>query len=582
MMRSLLRVAALVALAASSRYAAAKTFNVNDTADLVDAVPGDGVCATAAGTCTLRAAVQEANALAGADQITLAAATYTLAINGAGENAAASGDLDVTGNLTITGAVVGATITTIDATNLAPRDRVFHVINATATLRNLKIRGGQEGYGGGLLNDNGRVTLGQVRVESNTALHDGGGVRSDGMNARLTVNNSTVSSNNANENGGGIANSNGSIMAINGTTVTGNQCGDAGAGIYNFLAANATIDGTTLSQNVAAGVFSLGGGLANIDATTSLENTMISGNTAGTGGGVYSDEVAFFSTLDTFFVTVSDNTATGAGGGGGIYLRHGDASINLATVNANQATAGNGGGMVVIPNSNTIELTQTAVFDNIASGDGGGVAYLGEVGAAGNLLRCAIYGNTAGDDGGGVFVSQPGNMNMSFVKTTVSGNTANGDGGGLYLSSQAGSIVGLGHVTIVENNAARGGGIYVANAAAAYRTYHGLLANNTAGAGANCDGSTLTSTGWNLVGHTSGCTFTSLASDQIGTLVMPLDPRIGVLQDNGGATWTHALLTGSPAIDAGNGVNCVAGGASDQRGMMMPVGECDIGAYEKQ
>jgi predicted outer membrane repeat protein len=577
MIRTMLAVAALAALAGSPRDAAAVNFNVNDTTDLVDAAPGDGACATAAATCTLRAAVQEANALAGADQITLAAATYALTLNGAGENAAATGDLDITSNLTINGVIVGAAMTTIDAGNLAPRDRVFHVINAPAVLRRLKIRGGKENFGGGVLNDNGRVTLGQARIESNTADNDGGGVRSDGMNARLTVNNSTVSGNSAVDNGGGIANSNGSIMTVKGTTVTGNQCGDAGGGIYNFLAANALIDTSTLSLNTAAGVFSLGGGLANIDATADLEDTTVSDNTAGTGGGIYSDEDNFFSTLDTMFVTVSGNTATGAGGGGGIYLRHGDAMINLATVTGNEATAGNGGGMVVIPDSNTIEVMQTAVFENTASGDGGGISYLGEVGAAGNLLRCAIYQNTAGDDGGGVYVSQPGNMNMTFTKTTISGNTANGDGGGVYLSAGAGTFVSLGHLTVVDNDAARGGGIYVANAAASYTAYHVLLSDNTAGAGPNCDGSTLTSGGWNLVRSLAGCTFASLASDLIGP-----NPLLGPLQFNGGATWTHALLAGSPAIDTGNGVNCTAGGASDQRGMTMPVGECDIGAYERQ
>ena len=79
---------------------------VNSTTDMVDANPGNGVCETAPGNnvCTLRAAIQESNALAGADSITLPAGTYILGIAGDGEDASATGDLDIIGDLTINGA----------------------------------------------------------------------------------------------------------------------------------------------------------------------------------------------------------------------------------------------------------------------------------------------------------------------------------------------------------------------------------------------------------------------------------------------------------------------------------------------
>src|SRR6266404_8283088 len=79
--------------------AAAAMFTVNDTADAVDAVLGDGTCATAGGTCPLRAAIQEANALPGPDTIMVPAGTYLLTVGGAAarcEDAAAQGDLDIT------------------------------------------------------------------------------------------------------------------------------------------------------------------------------------------------------------------------------------------------------------------------------------------------------------------------------------------------------------------------------------------------------------------------------------------------------------------------------------------------------
>ena len=85
------------------------TFTVNSTLDAVDANPGGGTALTANGQITLRSAIQEANALAGGDTLSLPAGTYTLTIPGTGENGAAKGDLDITGDLTITGAGAGTT-----------------------------------------------------------------------------------------------------------------------------------------------------------------------------------------------------------------------------------------------------------------------------------------------------------------------------------------------------------------------------------------------------------------------------------------------------------------------------------------
>ncbi|MGH9260064.1 MAG: CSLREA domain-containing protein, partial [Acidimicrobiales bacterium] len=76
--------------------AAPTTLVVNSTVDAADTNPGDGVCATGAGTCTLRAAIQEANAVDDPNNIEVPAGTYVLALFGAGEDAAASGDLDIT------------------------------------------------------------------------------------------------------------------------------------------------------------------------------------------------------------------------------------------------------------------------------------------------------------------------------------------------------------------------------------------------------------------------------------------------------------------------------------------------------
>jgi CSLREA domain-containing protein len=90
-------------IVACPRLAIGATFAVNSTADAVDALPGNGVCATAGGVCTLRAAIQETRALGGAHVITLPAGIYVFTIAGRGEINNATGDLNLIADLTING-----------------------------------------------------------------------------------------------------------------------------------------------------------------------------------------------------------------------------------------------------------------------------------------------------------------------------------------------------------------------------------------------------------------------------------------------------------------------------------------------
>lgn len=121
--------AILLSLVGLKTASASAVFTVNSTADAVDIHPGDGVCATAAGTCTLRAAIQETNALGGSNTINLPAGTYTLTIAGANESYAATGDLDIRNNLTVLGA--GSGVTLINANKL---DRAFHVWSGSSLI----------------------------------------------------------------------------------------------------------------------------------------------------------------------------------------------------------------------------------------------------------------------------------------------------------------------------------------------------------------------------------------------------------------------------------------------------------------
>jgi len=196
-MRTPALACAMVLLAASA--VAAATFHVDDTGDAVDLTPGDGICATAGAACTLRAAVQEANALAGEDRIRVPAGTYALTIAGAFENAGAAGDLDLAGRLRIVGQGPEATI--VDAGGL---DRAIDVgPDARVTLVHLAVRGGKASNtetGGGIhTGTSSRLVLKRVLVESNEALV-GGGIGGVG---RVKITASTVRDNFA-EAGGGL------------------------------------------------------------------------------------------------------------------------------------------------------------------------------------------------------------------------------------------------------------------------------------------------------------------------------------------------------------------------------------------
>ena len=129
---------------------------VNGTIDAVDVNPGDGFCDDGTGFCSLRAAIMEANALPGPDTLEIPEGTFVLGITGTGEDAAATGDLDITDDLTIIGA--GMDLTIIDG---GGNDRVFHIVGAiTVDIDGMKIQNGVAvgAAGGGVLNE-GSLTL---------------------------------------------------------------------------------------------------------------------------------------------------------------------------------------------------------------------------------------------------------------------------------------------------------------------------------------------------------------------------------------------------------------------------------------
>lgn len=460
----------------------AATFTVNSTTDVVDANPGDGVCATAGAVCTLRAAIQEANALAGDDTIILPSGFYSLTISGINEDLAAQGDLDITSNINLSGA--GAEQTIIDASEL---DRVFDN-TGTFTISGVTIKGGRIAIigGGGVING-GSLTLAESIVTDNavTGSSDGGGIYNAGT---LQLINSTVLSNAANSEGGGIYNlSSAGVVTLTTSTVISNAAASCG-GLFN--------DGGTVNLTGSSVISNMGGGLCN------------------------------FESLGTGILSLTDSTVRGNRPSGGTSLGGGINNVSILTV------------------------TRSTLLDNQAN------------------------------DGGAIYSSGP----VTMTNSTVSSNSANDNGGGLYFETDSAY---LNNVTVVDNVAdgdnngsGDGGGIYVGLATMTFRNT--LLAGNvdTGGQRPDCRG-TLSSQGYNLIQDTSGCT---IADDTTGN-VIGQNPNLGPVQDNGGSTFTYALLTGSPAIDAGSPTTPGSGGnaceQSDQRGIVRPQGtRCDIGAYE--
>ena len=242
-----------------------------------------------------------------------------------------------------------------------------------------------------------------------------------------------------------------------------------------------------------------------------------------------------------------------------------------------------GGG---IYNNGTLTISNSTVGANTAStpkcrtGAAGGGIYnqamltVNNSSLNGNSADATCVGSSA--NGGAV-----GNSGTVMINnSTITGNTASA--GGTYTSGGGGienqGSLTISNVTLSANSAPQGSGIQNFSG---YTTalQNSIIANN---AGGDCSG-TMTSNGYN-VSSDSTCNFSG-PGDLNNT-----DPKLGTLGYYGGPTQTVPLLSGSPAIDAGNPSGCTDGQGhllkSDQRGMPRPdpedAGGCDMGAYERQ
>ena len=355
--------------------------------------------------------------------------------------------------------------------------------------------------------------------------------------------------------------------------------GNASSSVFRGGGTTVNISGLTI-QNGSADASTLGGGVSLYTGTSaSLTDVVVQNNSAGDGGGIYSSNVNLTLTrvavLNNFTKTSPMSSQFKLGGG--IYHSGANLTIVDSTIRGNSAVSAGGlfnMGTTTILNSTISGNTATNDDQTLNSGEGGGGIVNGS-GSAGTLTitNSTISGNRAHGNFGGIYNA---NGSVTLNNVTISANVADfnadgfGNGGG--IRTKANSIGNPSTIylrnTIVAGNVANGG-----TAKDCSNTIAGRVVSN----------------GYNLLGNSSQCTFSSSAGDQIGTGANPIDAMLAALADNGGQTQTHALLAGSPAIDGGNAAGCDDGSvvlATDQRGIVRSINggsggaRCDIGAHE--
>jgi CSLREA domain-containing protein len=256
----------------STSEAQAANFTVNNNGDTSDVAAGNGICADAGSNCTLRAAIEEANALSGNDTIDFAAsltnATITLTT---GVEILISG---TNGTLQING--LGADKLTIDGGTGS--NRIFFTDNgATVTITGVTMQGGNGGsggQGGAIYANGGSLSLVAVLVQNNIVGDRGGGIYFNG-GANHHILNSTIFNNSASAVGGGIFLNGGTLFVAN-TTVSGNHATGNGSQAGGVLVGGtATFRNSTITNNTAA---SAAGGIQ--AGTVNLGNTIVAGNSA--------------------------------------------------------------------------------------------------------------------------------------------------------------------------------------------------------------------------------------------------------------------------------------------------------------
>ncbi len=444
--------------------------------------------------------------------------------------------IDVTTQLpSITGNV------TIDGGNNIELDghytaRIIQVVG-TLTLRNITISRGSSN-------------------SSTPGFQDGGAIRNLGT---LNTSHARFIDNHTPSLGGSAIYSSGPLNLAD-SEFASNQGGSAVK--VSSLSATAAITRCNFHRNTSfdPNNSTFGGAIQVVDGpSVTITNSSFSENSASYGAGIY---VTAQSSLYLGNCAFAFNAAYGKAGapglGGGVYNR-GQATLVGCTFSNNLARGGYGGafppfGLPGGPgqggafyNMGAAIVSNCTLAGNQAAGGGAGDGTAGEGAAGGDALGGAIYN---ADD-------------LTVFSCTVSSNTAVGGGGGKGFLSHG------------PPGNAEGGGIFEDETGGTTLQNDLIVGNASSALGHDLFGP-FSSQGFNLIaiGDASTGLINGVNHDRVGSIMAPIDARLGPLQDNGGATKTMALLSGSPAINAGSGAP-----SRDQRGYVRN-GLPDIGAFE--
>lgn len=400
----------------------AASFTVNTVTDAIDVSPGDGVCATAANECSLRAAIMETNALANevvngtavADKININDGTYLFGISGTGEDLSATGDLDITDSLVLTGNVLDQAAVVINA---GRRDRVFHILSNNKVINvefnYLVITGGRSvdtrGGGGGICikceASDGEAYLptglGSQNPDINTNFNPGTGFFSgDTTRPNVVLRFVEVKDNYDLVSGSGIMNA--GVLTIEDSIFRNNI-----SSYFFRMATGQNGQFNNISQFTGGGN---GGAISNWGGKLTIRRSIIDSNRSQTGGAIYSQTILAQFRDEQVLIENSQITNNQAFMGGAIFNVSGDWNF---------------------PSRKLIDygfiISQSTIDNNQAEYSGGAIYNLG-IGAM-QLSNVTISNNLAADLGRPVLANKGGGIYHSgkvldLVNTTISGNSA--------------------------------------------------------------------------------------------------------------------------------------------------------------